>query len=335
MHSDVVLKVEGLQTQFDTRRGLVRAVDGVDFSLRRGEVLGIVGESGSGKSITAFSLMRALPGLSGRTVGGRVLFHGTDLLKLPESEMRAIRGARMAMITQNPNTSLNPLFTVGEQLEETIRFHAGSKAQGAGASARQRVLRLLAEVQLPSPEIQLRRYPFQMSGGMKQRVAIAMALVCEPEVLIADEPTTALDVTIQAQILHLLREVRRQHGTSIVFITHDLGVVAQLCDSVAVMYAGRVVEYNDIRELFRRPRHPYTAGLMQSNPVFGRRQERLYSMEGQPPDLVSPSTGCAFAARCPHVQPICREQTPPPVAMDERHFYACWRDAPQGTANAA
>jgi peptide/nickel transport system ATP-binding protein len=331
MHSDVVLKVEALQTQFDTRRGLVRAVDGVDFSLRRGEVLGIVGESGSGKSITAFSLMRALPGLSGRTVGGRVLLHGVDLLKLPESEMRAIRGARMAMICQNPNTSLNPLFTVGEQLEETLRFHA----KGAGADARQRVLRLLAEVQLPSPEVQLRRYPFQMSGGMKQRVAIAMALICEPEVLIADEPTTALDVTIQAQILHLLREVRRKHGTSIVFITHDLGVVAQLCDSVAVMYAGRVVEYNEIRELFRRPRHPYTAGLMQSNPVFGRRQERLHSMEGQPPDLVAPPAGCAFAARCPHVQPICCEQTPPRVAIDERHFYACWRDAPPGAAHAA
>ena len=331
MHSDVVLKVEALQTQFDTRRGLVRAVDGVDFSLRRGEVLGIVGESGSGKSITAFSLMRALPGLSGRTVGGRVLLHGVDLLKLPESEMRAIRGARMAMICQNPNTSLNPLFTVGEQLEETLRFHA----KGAGADVRQRVLRLLAEVQLPSPEVQLRRYPFQMSGGMKQRVAIAMALICEPEVLIADEPTTALDVTIQAQILHLLREVRRKHGTSIVFITHDLGVVAQLCDSVAVMYAGRVVEYNEIRELFRRPRHPYTAGLMQSNPVFGRRQERLHSMEGQPPDLVAPPAGCAFAARCPHVQPICREQTPPRVAIDERHFYACWRDAPPGAAHAA
>ena len=331
MHSDVVLTVEALQTQFDTRRGLVRAVDGVDFSLRRGEVLGIVGESGSGKSITAFSLMRALPGLSGRTVGGRVLLHGVDLLKLPESEMRAIRGARMAMICQNPNTSLNPLFTVGEQLEETLRFHA----KGAGADARQRVLRLLAEVQLPSPEVQLRRYPFQMSGGMKQRVAIAMALICEPEVLIADEPTTALDVTIQAQILHLLREVRRKHGTSIVFITHDLGVVAQLCDSVAVMYAGRVVEYNEIRELFRRPRHPYTAGLMQSNPVFGRRQERLHSMEGQPPDLVAPPAGCAFAARCPHVQPICREQTPPRVAIDERHFYACWRDAPPGAVHAA
>lgn len=331
MHSDVVLKVEALQTQFDTRRGLVRAVDGVDFCLRRGEVLGIVGESGSGKSITAFSLMRALPGLSGRTVGGRVLLRGVDLLKLPESEMRAIRGARMAMICQNPNTSLNPLFTVGEQLEETLRFHA----KGAGADARQRVLRLLAEVQLPSPEVQLRRYPFQMSGGMKQRVAIAMALICEPEVLIADEPTTALDVTIQAQILHLLREVRRKHGTSIVFITHDLGVVAQLCDSVAVMYAGRVVEYNEIRELFRRPRHPYTAGLMQSNPVFGRRQERLHSMEGQPPDLVAPPAGCAFAARCPHVQPICREQTPPRVAIDERHFYACWRDAPPGAAHAA
>jgi oligopeptide/dipeptide ABC transporter ATP-binding protein len=313
----------------------VPAVRGIDFEVAANEVLGIVGESGSGKSITAFSLMRALPGLSGRTVGGRVLFHGTDLLGLPESDMRAIRGARIAMICQNPNTSLNPLFTVGEQLEETIRFHAGSKAQGAGASARARVLRLLNEVQLPSPEIQLRRYPFQMSGGMKQRVAIAMALVCEPEILIADEPTTALDVTIQAQILHLLREVRRQHGTSIIFITHDLGVVAQLCDSVAVMYAGRVVEYNEIRELFRRPRHPYTAGLMQSNPVFGQRQERLYSMEGQPPDLVSPPAGCAFAARCPHVQPLCRQQTPPRVAIDERHFYACWRDAPQGAAHAA
>lgn len=332
-NTEVVLDVEGLKTHFDTRRGLVKAVDGVSFSLHRGETLGIVGESGSGKSVTAFSLMRALPGLTGRTVGGRVMFHGTDLLELPEEQMRRIRGGRISMICQNPNTSLNPVFTIGDQLRETVAFHEDGK--GAAATADERVLRLLREVQLPSPEVQARRYPFQLSGGMKQRVAIAMALICEPEILIADEPTTALDVTIQAQILRLLREVRERHRTSIIFITHDLGVVAQLCDTVAVMYAGRVVEYNEIGALFKHPRHPYTTGLMKSNPVFGRKQDVLHSMEGQPPDLVALPTGCAFATRCPQAGPRCRAEDPPRVAIDDKHYFVCWlKDGTGGTLAA-
>jgi len=332
-HPEVVLEVDGLKTYFDTSRGLVKAVDGVSFSLHRGETLGIVGESGSGKSVTAFSLLRALPGLSGRTVAGRVMFHGENLLTLSEEQMRRIRGGRISMICQNPNTSLNPVFTIGEQLRETVAFHADGKL--TDASVRERVLRWLGEVQLPAPEVQAKRYPFQMSGGMKQRVAIAMALICEPEILVADEPTTALDVTIQAQILRLLRGVRDRHGTSILFITHDLGVVAQLCDTVAVMYAGRVVEYNDIKALFDRPRHPYTAGLMRSNPVFGSRQDSLHAMEGQPPDLIALSKGCAFASRCPQAGPRCREEAPPKVAIDDRHFFVCWLKDGAGGTHAA
>jgi oligopeptide/dipeptide ABC transporter ATP-binding protein len=332
-NSEVVLEVDGLKTYFDTRRGLVKAVDGVSFSLHRGETLGIVGESGSGKSVLAFSLMRVLPGLTGRTVGGRVMFHGTDLLELPEEQMRRIRGGRISMICQNPNTSLNPVFTIGDQLRETIAFHENGK--GAVATADKRMLRLLREVQLPSPEVQARRYPFELSGGMKQRVAIAMALICEPEIIIADEPTTALDVTIQAQILRLLCEVQERRRTSIIFITHDLGVVAQLCDTVAVMYAGRVIEYNEVQALFRHPRHPYTAGLMKSNLVFGSRRDVLPSMEGQPPDLVALPKGCAFAARCPEVGPRCHEEAPPQVAIDDKHFFACWLKDGTGGTHAA
>ena len=331
--SEVLLEVEGLKTHFDTRRGIVKAVDGVSFTLQRGEKLGIVGESGSGKSVTAFSLMRALPGLTGKTVAGRVLFDGMDLLTLPQEQMRRIRGGRISMICQNPNTSLNPLFTVGEQLKETVRFHTTEKV--ASAELNERMLQSLREVQLPSPEVLARRYPFQMSGGMKQRVAIAMALICGPDILVADEPTTALDVTIQAQILRLLREVQERHGTSIIFITHDLGVVAQLCDTVAVMYAGRVVEYNDIHSLFRQPRHPYTAALLKSNPVFGSRQTALHAMQGQPPDLLALPKGCAFVARCPKAQARCQDEPPPKVAIDKNHFFVCWLKDGAGGAHAA
>ena len=326
----MLLEIDSLRVSFATARGEARAVDGVSLSVRAGETLCVVGESGCGKSVTALSIMGLVPSPPA-TLGGSIRFEGRELLGLNRTQWSDLRGNRIAMIFQEPMTSLNPAFTVGSQLTEALMRHrAMSRSQ-----AREAAIAMLARVRIPSPERRIDDYPHRLSGGMRQRVMIAMALLCQPALHIADEPTTALDVTIQAQILHLLREVRRKHGTSIVFITHDLGVVAQLCDSVAVMYAGRVVEYNEIRELCRRPRHPYTAGLMQSNPVFGRRQERLHSMEGQPPDLVAPPAGCAFAARCPHVQPICREQTPPRVAIDERHFYACWRDAPPGAAHAA
>jgi|APGre2960657373_1045057.scaffolds.fasta_scaffold00516_11 oligopeptide/dipeptide ABC transporter ATP-binding protein len=331
--NEVLLEVEDLKTHFDTRHGIVKAVDGVSFTLQRGEKLGIVGESGSGKSVTAFSLMRALPGLTGKTVAGRVLFDGIDLLTLPQEQMRRIRGGRISMICQNPNTSLNPLFTVGEQLRETVRFHTTGKVDSAELN--ERMLQSLREVQLPAPDVLAGRYPFQMSGGMKQRVAIAMALICGPDILVADEPTTALDVTIQAQILRLLREVQERHGTSIIFITHDLGVVAQLCDTVAVMYAGRVVEYNDIHSLFRQPRHPYTAALLKSNPVFGSRQSVLHAMQGQPPDLVALPKGCAFVARCPQAHARCRDEPPPKVAIDKKHFFVCWLKDGAGGAHAA
>ncbi len=322
-HAEPLLSVRNLKTHFHTSRGVVKAVNGVGFTLARGEILGIVGESGSGKSVMAQSLVRALPGLNGQIVDGEIRFDGIDLMQLDKEAMRKIRGARISMITQNPNTSLNPVFTVGAQLKETVDFHRERPLRGA-ATVHQRMLDLLGEVQLPSPDTQARRYPFQLSGGMKQRIAIAMALMCEPDLLIADEPTTALDVTLQAQILGLLRDVREAHGTAMLFITHDLGVVAQLCDTVAVMYAGRMVEYNSIQDLFDNPRHPYTAGLLASNPVFGKKRETLHAMTGQPPDLLALPPGCSFAARCPYATQQCRDVQPPSRAIDGKHFFACW-----------
>jgi oligopeptide/dipeptide ABC transporter ATP-binding protein len=319
--AEPLLRVDGLHTHFATPRGIVRAVDGVTLQLHAGEILGVVGESGSGKSVMAQSLVRVVPPSQLARTDGSVRLRGLDLMRLDEEAMRAVRGARIAMVTQNPSTSLNPVFTVGAQMLETLRFHPDRGT----APARERMLSLLNEVQLPAPESVVHRYPFQLSGGMKQRVAIAMALMCEPELLIADEPTTALDVTIQAQILELIRNVRRRHGTSVIFITHDLGVVAQLCDTVAVMYAGRVVEYNRVGEIFGNPRHPYTQGLLASNPVFGRRRDRLFAMRGQPPDLVSLGEGCAFASRCDRSAARCVEARPPAHALGEGFYHACVR----------
>jgi peptide/nickel transport system ATP-binding protein len=316
-----LLEVKNLRTHFNTPRGVLRAVDGVSLSVARGEILGIVGESGSGKSVLAQSILRVVPSAQRGLLEGSVRFGDVDLMQLDEEDMRRVRGARIAMVTQNPSTALNPVFRVGSQLLETLRFHP-DRGRG-GADARARMLALLAEAQLPAPQRTARSYPFQMSGGMKQRIALAMALMTEPELLIADEPTTALDVTIQAQILELIRNVRRDHGTSVILITHDLGVVARLCDTVAVMYAGRVVEYNRTADLFAHPRHPYTQGLLASNPVFGRRQDHLAAMPGQPPDLLSLPAGCAFAPRCMQAQPSCHQLDPPEVSIDPPFRHRC------------
>lgn len=318
---ETILRVENLHTHFTTRRGTVKAVNGVNFTLGRGEILGVVGESGSGKSVMAQSLLRVVSSANGPATQGKVLFNGTDLMQLGEEDMRKIRGAQIAMVTQNPSTSLNPVFTVGDQMLETIRFHPDRTP--TRGTVRDRMLSLMDEVQLATPALMARRYPFQLSGGMKQRVALAMALMCEPKLLIADEPTTALDVTIQAQILGLIRDARQQHGTSVIFITHDLGVVAQLCDTVAVMYAGKVIEYNTASEIFSCPRHPYTQGLLASNPVFGKKKQTLLAMRDQPPDLASLGKGCAFAPRCPNAMPTCREDEPRPIRIRGHYFHAC------------
>jgi peptide/nickel transport system ATP-binding protein/oligopeptide transport system ATP-binding protein len=301
-----LLEVKNLQTHFQTRAGLVRAVDGVSFDLARGELLGLVGESGCGKSVTALSLLR-LVAPPGRIVGGEVLFDGVDLLKLSESKMRAIRGDDIAMIFQDPMTSLNPVYTVGEQIAEALRLHRKLSRKQAKAAA----IEAMREVAIPDPSRRADDYPHQLSGGMRQRVMIAMALACDPKLLIADEPTTALDVTIQAQILELLDELRRTRELAVLLITHDLGVVAEVADRVAVMYTGRIVEESPVAELFARPKHPYTEGLLRSVPKLtaaeAQKLERLQTIEGTVPKLTALPAGCHFAPRCPHRMPRCTE----------------------------
>ena len=288
-----LLEVKGLRTSFFTRDGVVRAVDGIDFAVDRGEIMGLVGESGCGKSVTSLSIMR-LVGKPGRIEGGSVLFDGQDLLTLRDEAMRKIRGDRISMIFQQPTSSLNPVRDVGRQISEVLELHRGMKGKVARARARD----LLQMVGIPDPQRRLASYPHEMSGGMAQRVMIAMALACEPELLIADEPTTALDVTIQAQILDLMRTLRDETGTAIIFITHDLGVVAEMCDRVAVMYAGEIVEQTDVVTLFHDPRHPYTKGLIRSIPVVGDVQDELPVIPGNVPNLIDLPKGCRFAPRC-------------------------------------
>jgi oligopeptide/dipeptide ABC transporter ATP-binding protein len=288
-----LLEVKGLRTSFYTRDGVVRAVDGIDFSVDRGEIVGLVGESGCGKSVTSLSIMR-LVAKPGRIEAGEILFDGQDLLKLSNDQMRRIRGERISMIFQQPTSSLNPVWSVGAQVEEVLRIHRGMK----GRVARSRALELLRLVGIPDPDRRLKAYPHEMSGGMAQRVMIAMALACEPELLIADEPTTALDVTIQAQILDLMRHLRSETGTAIILITHDLGVVAEMCDRVAVMYAGEIIEQSDVIPLFREPLHPYTRGLIASIPVVGDLREELSVIPGNVPNLIDLPRGCRFAPRC-------------------------------------
>ncbi|MEB3297955.1 MAG: ABC transporter ATP-binding protein [Candidatus Sericytochromatia bacterium] len=318
--AEALLKVSGLQTHFFTDEGVVKAVDGVDFEVQRGKILGIVGESGCGKSITSLSIMRLVAGPTGRTVGGQILFQGQDLLKLPEAEMRRIRGNRIALISQDPMTSLNPVLTVGDQIMEAIILHQRVDK----GTARQRAIKALADVGIPSPESRVDDYPHQFSGGMRQRAIIAMALACEPDLLIADEPTTALDVTIQAQILDLMHKIRTERQAAVVLITHDLGVVAEMCDHVAVMYAGKVVEYTDVHTLFANPAHPYTRGLLQSIPRMGGKKDRLIPIEGQPPSLAHLPPGCSFAPRCTSYRGGTCDQMPRLTSIAADHQVRCW-----------
>ena len=311
-----LLEVKDLQTHFPTRSGLVRAVDGVSFHLDRGELLGLVGESGCGKSITALSVMRLISP-PGKIVNGEILFEGRDLLRLSDSEMRQMRGDDIAMIFQDPMTSLNPVFTVGEQIAEALRLHRKmSRAQ----ALRQPTVEAMREVAIPDPARRAKDYPHQLSGGMRQRVMIAMALACNPKLLIADEPTTALDVTIQAQILELLNELRKQRELAVLLITHDLGVVAEVADRVAVMYTGRIVEESPVDELFARPKHPYTEGLLRSVPKLTSehviKKERLETIEGVVPRPTDLPPGCHFAPRCPHRMPRCTEEDIPLYELD-------------------
>jgi len=316
-----LLEVVDLKTEFRTDDGVFRAVDGVSFTLERGRSLGIVGESGCGKSVTALSIMGLIPQPPGRIAGGTIRFEGTDVLGLSKAKLRDLRGNQMAMIFQEPMTSLNPAFTVGAQIMEGLLRHNPMAAD----KARERAFDALRRVRIPSPESRFDAYPHHLSGGMRQRVMIAMALVCEPRLLIADEPTTALDVTIQAQILDLMRTLREETGTAIVLITHDLGVVAEFADDVLVMYAGRVVEQAPVAALFDQPQHPYTIGLLGSIPRLDVVQERLATIEGQVPMRLANITGCAFAARCPFAEARCREAAPPLTDLGDGHLAACWR----------
>jgi oligopeptide/dipeptide ABC transporter ATP-binding protein len=318
--SQPLLEVTDLRTHLFTRKGVVRAVDGVSFSVRSGETLGIVGESGSGKSMTALSIQRLLPKPTGRIVGGDIRLAGEDLLAKSEREMSSIRGRHMAMILQDPMSSLNPVLTIGQQLSDPLRAHRRLSA----SDIRSAIRRLLDMVRIPAPETRINDYPHQMSGGMRQRIVGAIALSCEPKLLIADEPTTALDVTVQAQYLQLLRDLQARLQLAIIMITHDFGVVARICDRVAVMYAGRIVETASTSELFDRPAHPYTRALMQSMPRLDRQFDRLPAIEGQPPDLRKPMTGCRFAPRCVHASAICREQYPEPMVVAPEHVVHCW-----------
>lgn len=319
---EVLLDIRDLETHFYGEENVTRALSGISFQVKRGETLGIVGESGCGKSVTALSILRLLPKHTSKTVGGEVRFHGRDLLEVSEREMRKIRGDRIAMIFQEPMTSLNPVYTVGHQIAEAVQIHTRSSRSDAMAKSRE-MLRL---VRIPDAERRVNNYPYQMSGGMRQRVMIAMALACSPELLIADEPTTALDVTMQAQILRLIIDLKARTGTAVIFITHDLGVVAETCQRVIVMYAGRIVEQATVLDLFARPTHPYTQGLMRSvpDPRRGRRQ-RLPEIPGIVPSLREPIVGCSFAARCPFAIGICREKTPTIRDVVPGHAAACWR----------
>ncbi|MCC6995270.1 MAG: ABC transporter ATP-binding protein [Deltaproteobacteria bacterium] len=346
-----LLSIQGLVTEFRTEGGTVRAVDGVSFDIPRGKTLGVVGESGCGKSVTALSVMRLIQTPPGRIAAGKILYDGKDLLTLPETEMRHIRGNKISMIFQEPMTSLNPVYTTGDQVVEAIRLH-----QGLGkAAARAKAVEMFQLVGIPSPEERIHAYPHQMSGGMRQRVMIAMALACKPDLLIADEPTTALDVTIQAQILELLAKLQRELGMSILLITHDLGVVAETCDDVIVMYAGRVVEQAKATDLFGKPRHRYTQGLLRSVPSFTaiaaraarteeesaaasgpRVRKRLQEIPGMVPSLLELPTGCKFQGRCTYVEDDCKAKEPELIEGEHRHrcFHPVSAEAPASASDA-
>jgi oligopeptide/dipeptide ABC transporter ATP-binding protein len=321
---DVILEVEDLHTYCFTRWGVVQAVNGVSFTLREGETLGIVGESGCGKTMTALSILRLVPRPVARIVKGAIRLQGENLLEKTEREMRAIRGRRLSMILQDPQTSLNPVFTIGNQLIEAIKIHH----RDGRRSLVQRAIDGLKQVRVAAPERRVDDYPHQISGGMKQRVVGAIAISCEPMVIIADEPTTSLDVTIQAQYLRLLREIQEATNLALIFITHDFGIVAKMCDRVMVMYAGRVVESGSVRDIFNHPSHPYTQALLNSVPNMDEDVERLYSISGQPPALWDLPEGCRFAPRCPHADDRCRREYPPSFSVKNGHVASCWRLEP-------
>jgi peptide/nickel transport system ATP-binding protein len=321
-----LLEIDDLKTHFFTRDGIVRAVDGVSFSVAAGETLAVVGESGCGKSVTSLSVLRLIASPPGRIVGGRIRFQGQDLLQLSERKMRAIRGNEISMIFQEPMTSLNPVLSIGRQISETLRVHRGMRQQAAEERARE-MLRLVG---IPEAAQRMQQYPHELSGGMRQRVMIAMALACDPKLLIADEPTTALDVTVQAQILDLMRQLKRKTGTAIILITHSLGLVADMAQRVVVMYGGRKVEEAPVEALFRRPRHPYTRALLRSVPrlrssLTPDRQARLAEIPGVVPSLKEAIAGCIFAPRCAHVATQCQQAYPPLEQKASQHWVACWQ----------
>ncbi len=319
--ADPLLKVEDLHTQFFTEDGVVNAVNGVSYDVMPGEILGLVGESGCGKTVSALSILRLIPNPPGKITSGKILFEGEDILKMSENEIRHIRGNKIGMIFQEPMTSLNPVLTIGRQLTETLELHLKMDSQ----AATQRAIELLEMVGIPEAKGRIKDYPHQFSGGMRQRVMIAMALSCNPKLLLADEPTTALDVTIQAQILELLTRLTRELGTSVIIITHNLGVVARYADRVNVMYAGRVIESASAVELYHNPRHPYTLGLLRSVPRLDQAQKaRLDPIEGMPPDLINMGDGCSFQPRCRFAVDRCEKETPPLVDAGSEHIVACW-----------
>ena len=322
-----LLEVKNLRTHFYTFEGVVKAVDGVSYDLEEGETLGLVGESGCGKSVSAMSLMRLIPDPPGKIVDGEILFEGQDVLQLSMDEMRHIRGAKMSMVFQEPMTSLNPVLNLEKQLGETLQLHKGMTKQ----EARQESVELLARVGIPDPERRVRQYPHQFSGGMRQRVMIAMALSCNPRVIIADEPTTALDVTIQAQILELMKGLTQEFGVAMIVITHNLGVVARYADRMNIMYAGKIIERGESAEIYSNPRHPYTVGLLKSVPRLDLpRRTSLDPIEGQPPDLIAVPKGCAFRARCKWAVDKCATDEPGLETVAEGHYSACWRSEDLG-----
>ena len=319
-----LLQVKNLCTSFNVDTGEVRAVNGISFNLDKGKVLGIVGESGSGKSVTAYSIMRILVE-PGKIVGGEILFNGEDIVKYSKKQMREFRGKRVSIIFQDPMTSLNPTFTIGNQLREAILLHTDRNRAEANA----RALEMLQLVGVNEPEKRLKQYPHELSGGMRQRVMIAMALACEPDILIADEPTTALDVTIQAQILELMKDLQKKMGMAIIMITHDLGVIADMCDEIIVMYAGRVCERGTVDEIFYNPRHEYTKGLLRSIPTLNGGHDKLIPIAGSPVDLTNLPAGCAFASRCDHCMKICLTDQPEEVRVNDSHIASCWMNVKQ------
>ena len=328
--STPLLQVKNLSTTFSVDAGEVRAVNGISFNLDHGKVLGIVGESGSGKSVTAYSIMRILVE-PGRITGGEILYNGEDIVRYSEKQMRQFRGKRVSIIFQDPMTSLNPTFTIGNQLREAILLHTDRDRRHANA----RALEMLQLVGVNEPEKRLKQYPHELSGGMRQRVMIAMALACEPDILIADEPTTALDVTIQAQILELMKDLQKKLGMAIIMITHDLGVIADMCDEIIVMYAGRVCERGTVDEIFYNPRHEYTKGLLRSIPKLDTNHAKLHPIAGSPVDLTNMPKGCAFASRCDHCMKICLEQLPEEVRVNDSHIASCWMNVKQVYDEAA